>query len=447
MSSSSECTNHDATDSAVDVVHCSRLKLQRVAASLQEWVTSTTVVEQQPCRTIQETIQYRCKCTFQIIWIESFMYFAIRQNQTPVVITDAFPVANRRIQGIMTRLQTTLNDHPDDFGTVRRYLTSVGFSAAWKDTNDADCLVTLFYDHFIKHDRDWAIEAARLRGILSVTQVSGRSRQQLIRAHIDTPTSTTTNIMIRDTLWLLPSTCGGTWRVCLDDPSPHDDDADDMFHRTVRYEKPEGAFFHPNATAMCTALEWLIQRVVVIQHHRNDSESRRGTCRLLELYCGCGAHTVALMQTNILELIVAVELDERLVDACRRNVIINKCARESGTIVQVVSADAGVWAKTFVSRGPGKPLDTSDSIDMDRFDILLVDPPRQGLDANVCHMIICGSFTDVLYISCGKEALIRDLQRLSCYFQVADCKLIDLFPQTDAVESLLHLRRKTLYCK
>ncbi len=437
MSGSSECAKHDVS---VEVVHCSREKLQRVAASLQEWVTT---VEQQPCRTIKETIQYRCKCTLQIVWIESFMYFAIRQNQMPVVITDAFPVANRRIQGIMTLLQTTLNDHPDYFCTVRRHLTSVGFSAAWKDTNGADCLVTLFYDHFIEHDRDWAVEAARLRGILSVTQVSGRSRQQLIRAHSDT--TTTTSVMIRDTLWLelVPTTCGGTWRVCLDDPSPNDDD-DDMCRRTVRYEKPEGAFFHPNATAMCTALEWLIQRVDVIQRHRNHSESQHGTSRLLELYCGCGAHTVALMQTNILELIVAVELDERLVDACRRNVIINKCANDSGTVVHVVSADAGVWATTFVNRGTGIPLDTSDSLDTDRFDILLVDPPRQGLDANVCHMVICGSFTDVLYISCGKDALIRDLERLSCYFQVVDCKLIDLFPQTDAVESLLHLRRKTL---
>ena len=421
---------------SIDVdVNFSREKLLRGAESLRDWVTEATL-EQQPCETVAETINYRCKCSFQIIWIESVLHYAVRQNQMPVII-DAFPIANRRIQSVMTLLQATLNDKQDDFHIIRRFLTSVSFSSAWRDACDSDCFVTLFYDNRIKDEIGWTDETSRLHTILAVTQVSGRSRKQLLRA------SKNADTMVRDTLWLVK--CFKIWRVFLTDPTQLDEFKWNKWIRTVNYEKPEGAFFHPNATAMCTALEWLIQRVDYI--HQCNLESCHRRSRLLELYCGCGAHTVALMQTNILESIVAVELDQRLVDACQRNVRINIGANasttETETVVHVVSDDAGVWAKTFAHSATGIQSDTSDPLKTNRFDILLVDPPRQGLDENVCRMVNFGSFKDLLYVSCGKDALIRDLNRLTCHFHVLNCKLIDLFPRTDAVESLMHLRRKT----
>ena len=76
------------------------------------------------------------------------------------------------------------------------------------------------------------------------------------------------------------------------------------------------------------------------------------------------------------------------------------------------------------------------------YTILLVDPPRAGLSANVCRMAIEGNFQHLIYISCGKEALLRDIEMLNSNFEIADCTLIDLFPRTDAVESLVHLQRR-----
>ena len=424
------------SDSSIDVVNFSRMKLRNAAEALRDWVTEDCL-EQHPCEMVTETINYRCKCAFQIVWIESMLHFAVRHNQVPV-LSDIFPIANPRIQFVMTLLQWTLNEHKDNFQNIRRHLTSVSFSSAWRGSNDTDCLVTLFYDNRIEDEMNWKDEAERLHHILQVTQVSGRSKKQFLRAIESTDT------MVRDSLWILNSL--GVWRVSLTDPSRLCDVDSTTWIRRVKYEKPEGAFFHPNANAMCTALEWLVRRVHFI--HQSSSKSKHRRRRLLELYCGCGAHTVALMQTQMLESIVAVELDERLVEACKRNVRINQCANTSSneieTLVHVVSDDAGIWAKTFVNNSSGSQIEDSASRDGDRFDVLLVDPPRQGLDENVCRMVNYGSFQDLLYISCGKDALIRDLKRLSCNFEVLDCKLLDLFPQTDAVESLMHLRRKRI---
>ena len=188
----------------------------------------------------------------------------------------------------------------------------------------------------------------------------------------------------------------------------------------VYYDKPETAFYHPNSRAMIKALTWMLNRlewIVRVDKH---------PCKLLEMYCGCGAHTVALAKTGLLEQIIAVELDQRLVKACEVNVQLNNLQG----IVEVTQGDAGQWAKR---------LQKNPTIN---FDIILVDPPRMGLDEHVCRMVCQQNFKHLIYVSCGHEALIRDLERLSSNFLVIDCVQIDLFPRTDSIETLVHLERR-----
>ena len=64
----------------------------------------------------------------------------------------------------------------------------------------------------------------------------------------------------------------------------------------------------------------------------------------------------------------------------------------------------------------------------------------------MCNMALKGTFTHVIYVSCGRRALLRDLTILcgdeERGFDVADLAVIDLFPGTEAVESLVHLKRR-----
>lgn len=177
---------------------------------------------------------------------------------------------------------------------------------------------------------------------------------------------------------------------------------------------------HPNAGVMLTSLQWILNTVF----RMSNRLKRRLT--LLEMYNGLGAHTIPLAQCGFLSRIVAVELDERLVRACRHNVELNGC-----TNVEVYKGDAAEWAKRALGR------------DECCFDVLLVDPPRDGLTEEVCKMAAEGtSFGHMIYISCGRRALLRDLESLCSAFDVADIAVIDLFPGTDAVETLIHLTRR-----
>lgn len=434
----------------VDNIAFSQRKLQSVADSLAVWIASQNC-RQHPCESELDCVGYRSRCNFQCVWntegdgegrkgsTSNVFHYAIRREGAPVVV-DNFPVANRRIQKAMEELRVKLNLNTSDYDVIRQYLTSFSFSTSWKDIEldgecctNTDCFVTLHYDKVIQDPVQWKDVALRICNELGFSQMSGRSRKCFLRARDE---STGEGVYIRDTLWLTRSTTqighGLDWAVSL--LAPQSQELESV--RTVQYKKTEDAFFHPNARAMCRALEWLLCR---LEHIQQKTSLRTGVNmhqqtrpRLLELYCGCGAHTMVLWQTDLLSSIVAVELDDRLVDACRRNFELNQNASHiSTTVLDIISADAGIWATTGESGSSNGG-----------FDILLVDPPRQGLDAQVCRMALIGRFEHILYISCGHQALKRDLAILSKHFDVVDCTLLDLFPQTEAVESLVHLQRR-----
>jgi 23S rRNA (uracil1939-C5)-methyltransferase len=73
-------------------------------------------------------------------------------------------------------------------------------------------------------------------------------------------------------------------------------------------------------------------------------------------------------------------------------------------------------------------------------DILVVDPPRIGLDSHSADVINVSGIERIIYVSCDPMTLVRDLSRLNKY-SVKDITLVDMFPQTHHVESVVLLRK------
>ncbi|CAL1156311.1 unnamed protein product, partial [Cladocopium goreaui] len=76
-----------------------------------------------------------------------------------------------------------------------------------------------------------------------------------------------------------------------------------MKGRSVKYRQPFGQFSNPNPHIAVATAEWLGD---VLQHLAEPTD-------LLELYCGCGSHTVAL--APFFRQVLAVEINRHLVDA------------------------------------------------------------------------------------------------------------------------------------
>jgi hypothetical protein len=79
---------------------------------------------------------------------------------------------------------------------------------------------------------------------------------------------------------------------------------------------------------------------------------------------------------------------------------------------------------------PGKP------------DLIVVDPPRSGLGDRVAKTLASLEAPRVSYVSCDPATLARDLiPLLAAGYRVEEVHLIDLFPQTYHLESVLQLVR------
>ena len=75
-------------------------------------------------------------------------------------------------------------------------------------------------------------------------------------------------------------------------------------------------------------------------------------------------------------------------------------------------------------------------------DIIVVDPPRKGLDKVTIKNILNVRPRKLVYISCNPATLVRDLKELEEEYDIGGIKPVDMFPFTKHVEvcALLELK-------
>lgn len=73
--------------------------------------------------------------------------------------------------------------------------------------------------------------------------------------------------------------------------------------------------------------------------------------------------------------------------------------------------------------------------------ILVLDPPRAGLDEKVVRRILSAKPSRVLYLSCNPTTHARDIRLLSVAYQLKDLRLYNYFPRTPHIEALAVLER------
>jgi 23S rRNA (uracil1939-C5)-methyltransferase len=75
--------------------------------------------------------------------------------------------------------------------------------------------------------------------------------------------------------------------------------------------------------------------------------------------------------------------------------------------------------------------------------IVIVDPPRKGLDPAVLDALTRGAPERLAYVSCGLGSFLRDAEALvRAGFELESATLYDLFPYTAHVETLAWFRRR-----
>lgn len=72
-------------------------------------------------------------------------------------------------------------------------------------------------------------------------------------------------------------------------------------------------------------------------------------------------------------------------------------------------------------------------------DLIVVDPPRSGLGKEATQELIRVKPKKLTIVSCDPATLARDLKQLLSVFEISRVTLVDLFPQTYHLETVVHL--------
>ncbi len=77
-------------------------------------------------------------------------------------------------------------------------------------------------------------------------------------------------------------------------------------------------------------------------------------------------------------------------------------------------------------------------------DLLITDPPRAGMHADVVQKILAMAPPRIIYVSCNPATQARDLQLLSEKYQIEEVQPVDMFPHTYHVENIAVLKRNDI---
>jgi 23S rRNA (uracil1939-C5)-methyltransferase len=146
----------------------------------------------------------------------------------------------------------------------------------------------------------------------------------------------------------------------------------------------------------------------------------------IDLYAGVGLFSTALACD--FDHVVSVESSQTSTADLAYN------QPSNGATVQ---ATAEQYLTRAENRGPvGKGLGTFTP------DLVVVDPPRGGLGERVARLLVTSAAPRVCYVSCDPATLARDLvPLLAAGYRAEQVHLVDLFPQTYHLESVVHLIR------
>ncbi len=144
---------------------------------------------------------------------------------------------------------------------------------------------------------------------------------------------------------------------------------------------------------------------------------------VLDLYCGVG--TITLAMARAAGKVIGVEVVEQAVEDARQNALHNGIEN-----AEFFCGDAGKAALELEKQGI-------------RPDVVVVDPPRKGLNADTIQALHKMQPRRIVYVSCDPATLARDVALLKEKgYALQSAQAADLFPRCAHVESIVCLIRE-----
>ena len=143
---------------------------------------------------------------------------------------------------------------------------------------------------------------------------------------------------------------------------------------------------------------------------------------LCDLYCGIG--TIGIFASKYVKKVYGVEIVEEAIKDAKQNAEINNVDN-----IEFIQGDVEVAFNKMLDNGV-KPS------------VVIVDPPRKGLDSKTVQNLCDLKLDRLVYVSCNPATLMRDLQVLEDVYKIDSITPVDNFCYSSHIESVAVLEIK-----
>jgi 23S rRNA (uracil1939-C5)-methyltransferase len=145
---------------------------------------------------------------------------------------------------------------------------------------------------------------------------------------------------------------------------------------------------------------------------------------VIDVFCGVGLFALAARRLCVPK-VFGIDSDTRAIEAARAN-----------------AAELGLEPVSFLCAGAEQGMAEVSSAIRSGRSLLIVDPPRRGLEGPTLEAVARLAPAHLVYVSCAADTLARDIVRFSrAGYRVENVELFDLFPRTAHFESVTLLSR------
>ncbi|MRT15763.1 23S rRNA (uracil(1939)-C(5))-methyltransferase RlmD [Vitellibacter sp. q18] len=194
-----------------------------------------------------------------------------------------------------------------------------------------------------------------------------------------------------------------------------------LFHgRDHIFEEMEGLKFKINAKSFYQTNS---EQAYELYKITRDFAELTGNELVYDLYTGTG--TIAQFVAKRAKKVIGVEAVPEAIEAAKENAVLNGIRN----VEFYVGDMKKVFNEEFIAPH-GKP------------DVVITDPPRDGMHADVVSQLLHLGADKIVYVSCNSATQARDLALLEPAYTVARVQPVDMFPQTHHVENVVLLEKR-----
>lgn len=200
----------------------------------------------------------------------------------------------------------------------------------------------------------------------------------------------------------------------------YDQDIELFYGRDHIFEEMEGLKFKINAKSFYQTNS---EQAFELYKITRDFAGLSGNELVYDLYTGTG--TIAQFVAKNAKKVIGVESVPDAIEAAKANAKLNNIEN----VEFYVGDMKKVFNEEFINKH-GKP------------DVVITDPPRDGMHADVVAQLLNLGAERIVYVSCNSATQARDLALLDSKYKVIKVQAVDMFPQTHHVENVVLLEKR-----